>query len=234
MSAYQRMIMSLSPACYLPLDETTGSTAADRSGNARNGTYNGSPSLGSRRILGKVACNFDGTDDYVSIPGTGLDPNTFTYFASVILDALPSGGAVVSEDYPGGSNVVDAIGFSSGAADGGVSGTTMYAGRYPNPAWVGRVFSTQPTAGVLFWVGYRNNAGTCQPFFNGVTSGATFAGGGSFAARTTNYLMKRWDGSGTNNYADGAMRDYVFYNAALTDAQMLALYNEFLRSGVSY
>lgn len=57
---------------YWKLDETGGTTAADSSGNSRNGTYSG-PTLNSTPFTdGSPAPSFDGVNDYVNVYGTSL------------------------------------------------------------------------------------------------------------------------------------------------------------------
>lgn len=58
-------VLADSPAGFWPLDETSGTTAADLSGNGRDGTYTGSYSLGS--AVGSLP-GVDLTGGYVSIP----------------------------------------------------------------------------------------------------------------------------------------------------------------------
>lgn len=69
--------------------DVSGTTAYDRSGQGNNGTLTNSP----RAIRGKLgqALNFDGADDYVSVPTSGIFDVTTqaTYSAWVKLVALP-------------------------------------------------------------------------------------------------------------------------------------------------
>jgi hypothetical protein len=59
-----------SPIVYWKLEEASGTTAADSSGNGRNGTYSGSPSLGATAgpVPGGTAMTLDGVNDCVTIP----------------------------------------------------------------------------------------------------------------------------------------------------------------------
>jgi len=58
---------------YFPLDEESGSTATDVSGNSNDGTYNGPTLAATTGILGADTPSFDGTDDYVEYPTIGID-----------------------------------------------------------------------------------------------------------------------------------------------------------------
>src|SRR4051812_44757237 len=74
MSPYVRTILDDLPLAYWRLGELSGTSAADSSGNAHNGTYAGTFGLGQ---AGGVACDndpaakFDGSTSWVSIPALG-------------------------------------------------------------------------------------------------------------------------------------------------------------------
>jgi len=68
--SYSSEVLADSPVGYWRLEETTGATAADSSGNARDGTYTGSPTLGvpgALAISTNKATTFNGTTQYVAI-----------------------------------------------------------------------------------------------------------------------------------------------------------------------
>ncbi|MFC7202852.1 LamG-like jellyroll fold domain-containing protein [Haloferax namakaokahaiae] len=67
---------------YLPLNDNSLSTATDISGNGNDGTYNGTPTLNDWQFLSDGYAGFDGSDDYVRVPG--------------VLDTIPSGGWTIS------------------------------------------------------------------------------------------------------------------------------------------
>jgi hypothetical protein len=80
MGALQKQIVLDSPAFLWTLDELSGTTARDTSGNGRHDTYNGSPSLASKLIIpGLPKCwDPDASNDYINLaydaalaPGTG-------------------------------------------------------------------------------------------------------------------------------------------------------------------
>lgn len=70
MTAYDDTVLALNPVVYLKFDETSGTTASDSSGNGNDGTYNGGVTLGAAGPAERngVAAQFDGIDDYVSVP----------------------------------------------------------------------------------------------------------------------------------------------------------------------
>lgn len=92
---------------YLPLNENTGSSVADGSGNGNTGTWNGT--LGSQwtpGVFGFSAGNFNGSDNFVdcgSPSNLGLSGNQpFTLCAWIKMTGLNLDGAVVA--YGGAAN----------------------------------------------------------------------------------------------------------------------------------
>lgn len=65
MSILLRQMALDSPLGLWPLDETSGTTAFDRSGNGRNGTYTGGCTLGGALNQFPRSVLFDGTSGYV-------------------------------------------------------------------------------------------------------------------------------------------------------------------------
>lgn len=67
-SVYSAVVMTDAPVAFWKLNETSGTTATDSSGNGHNGTYTGSPTLNqSGPFNGIKAVDFDGVDDFVSV-----------------------------------------------------------------------------------------------------------------------------------------------------------------------
>jgi hypothetical protein len=71
-SGYTTEVAADSPKLYLKLAESSGTSAADSSGNAHNGTYTGSPSFGQTGLPGPgdTATLFDGVDDSIQVNDT--------------------------------------------------------------------------------------------------------------------------------------------------------------------
>ena len=70
--SYASEVQNDDPLGYWRLAETSGTAAADASGNGRSGTYVNGPTLGAPSLLtgdpGNASASFDGTNDHVSIP----------------------------------------------------------------------------------------------------------------------------------------------------------------------
>ena len=66
-SGYDAVVLADSPAGYWKMDETSGSTVVDYSGNDRHGTYFNSPTLAADGAL------FNGTNQYATFPHAAFD-----------------------------------------------------------------------------------------------------------------------------------------------------------------
>lgn len=66
-ATYDSTILADAPAGYWKLDETSGTTAADSSGNGRDGSYVASPTLSAG------GCTLNGSSQYVSVPDNAFD-----------------------------------------------------------------------------------------------------------------------------------------------------------------
>jgi hypothetical protein len=79
---YDELIIETLPLTYLPLNESSGTTAADGSGNGRTGTYTNGPVLGSAGLLAGLSdtsVTLDGINDYIAIgDSAGFDSAHFT------------------------------------------------------------------------------------------------------------------------------------------------------------
>ena len=106
---YSSSVLADSPLAYWRLGESSGSTAADASGNGRTGSFLNTPTLGAGGALtsdSNTAVGFNGTDEYVTVPyAAALNPAQVTVEAW----AYPTGGqgtfrsVVTSRDYAPGN-----------------------------------------------------------------------------------------------------------------------------------
>jgi hypothetical protein len=98
-SDYSAAIRNEAPVSWWRLGEASGTRAADQMGR-NTGTYNGGPSLGAVGLLASDrdrAATFDGVNDHVATPGTGLAPGSgLSLEAWVRPTSLPAGGQFAS------------------------------------------------------------------------------------------------------------------------------------------
>jgi len=101
---------------YWPLNEDSGSTSYDFSGNGYDGTLNG-PTQSQTGLLGTSAYSFDGADDYIS-PPVVTEPgesDRVTLAVWVNMSPLSSRGMhVSSRDEAGGGGTCYSLGTDSG------------------------------------------------------------------------------------------------------------------------
>jgi hypothetical protein len=68
-------VLADQPIGYWRLGETSGTTAADSSGNQRSGTYVNAPTLGAASLLSSdpnASVRLNGTNQYVEVPNAGV------------------------------------------------------------------------------------------------------------------------------------------------------------------
>jgi hypothetical protein len=99
--SYSSEVLADSPFIYLHLNETSGTNAADSSGNGRNGTYNGTVTLnraGRIHDSGSAAAQLDGSTGYISCPSTGVPTGnaSFTQEIWVKLNGTGATGVIIA------------------------------------------------------------------------------------------------------------------------------------------
>ncbi|MEX8056662.1 family 43 glycosylhydrolase [Microbacterium sp. 16-032] len=201
-----------------PLDETFGTVARDTSGNGRNATFEGGPTL-----AGADGVRLDGNDDDVKLPNDilkGLD--SITVSTDVIVRPEQSGNYFIW----GLGNTTDWYGNGYLFATGNPARTGIALGN-----WTTEQKAESTTAlerGVWKKLTYTLDAAskTSRMYIDGVqiaentntTSLPSMIGGGT---TTANYL-------GRSNYTPdkrlaGSLRDFRIYNRALTATEVKGL-----------
>lgn len=85
--SYLSEVLADSPLGYWRLDETSGTTLADSSGNSETGSYINSPTLGQPSLLltdPATSVNFNGTNQYATIAGAAW-MNVTDYSAEILV-----------------------------------------------------------------------------------------------------------------------------------------------------
>jgi Concanavalin A-like lectin/glucanases superfamily/Bacterial Ig domain len=78
-TSYDQAVLADSPAAYWRLGESSGTAAADASGNANGGSYTGGVTLGAQPLIddANTSAGFDGADDRMNFSdSTSLSPTT--------------------------------------------------------------------------------------------------------------------------------------------------------------
>lgn len=222
--AYDRMVFAKAPRFYYRLDDTSGTTARDFSGNALHGTYNGTPALASRTVGGWTVADWDGTNDYVSSPNiTTTGWAGVTAECWVVWDAVQTGTGYFSQVHTGSS---DAITLEVGTV-GSINTTNYMVGRYTGSAWTEANSGAALTTGVVHHlVGTITSAGAIVAYLDGVQVATASA---TFVADTEGwYIGRRHDTSttgGAQPYFNGAIARAALYDRALTAVEVLEHYS---------
>ncbi|MDD5518383.1 MAG: LamG domain-containing protein [Candidatus Omnitrophica bacterium] len=201
------------PVGWWKMDEPTGITVKDWSGNNNNGTVSNG-GYGATSTDGKIgkALFFDGTDDYVSIPDSIVDlSGDFTVGLWVAISGVPDTGTnsrvfslVDGADnlemviYPGGN-----VGYRLNGTSWASSGQVLIP---QDNIWHYYVLKSENGVGTI----YVDNKEISLPS-SGITSDASFSAIGS-GYQTTTYNTK------------GKIDDVRIYNYARTAEQITADY----------
>ena len=86
LGTYSEEILARSPLGYWPMDDTSGTTCDDDSGNAADGTYTGTPTFNDGSIrpdAGGTSVRFDGLTEMVTVPWQFMDELTVVFHVTV-------------------------------------------------------------------------------------------------------------------------------------------------------
>jgi beta-xylosidase len=199
---------------YLAFNESSGTTAADSTGNGWTGTLVNSPSW----VAGKYnnAVDLSGTSQYVTLPtGVVNGLSNFTIAVWVNLDAASSWSRVFdfgtgTGNYmfltPNSSAGAVRFAITSGSGEQQINGAAVLA----TNAWAHVAVTLQNGLGVLYVNGVevgRNSAMTVTP--------------SSLGATTQNYIGKsQW----SDPYLNGRVDELRIYADALSATEVAALY----------
>lgn len=212
-SYYDGVILADTPVAFWPLNETTGTTATDATGNGHDGTYTGGFMLGETGIGdGETAVALDGATGYVDVPAsTDFQPAAFSWefwakFIGGPADMIGIGSFVTGN--------VD--GFYGEVNTPTPSRATFGLGTNAGPA----IISTENTvAGEWFYIAGTWDGSTMILYINAAVAGSA------------SYLTSPWvgtpdlilgAGNGLQVPLDGSLAKCAIYNYALTPDQIIA------------
>jgi hypothetical protein len=212
-TSYSDAVLFKKPTIYYRMNEASGTTAIDSSGNGYNGTYGGSPVLQKTGGIESSAVEFDGTSAYVqSINGAIVNVPAFTSEAWI--------------------NLVDTIDrrdiADNGNASGWVSVIGPGTGKVIVETYAGSWNHLESTQSIIpnQWyhiVVSRSGTGVGKIYINGVLDGQS-----SSLAMTLNsstYLTIGKPYGQNIFYMKGLMDEYAFYNRELTSDEILENYS---------
>lgn len=215
------------------LDETSGSTIADSSGNSNNGTWTDGANndVTEETLAGQngTAIDFDGADNIITVPHAAtLDISSgYTVSSWVYFDSTQTGGifpAIISKNNSGGWGSGWVLGRSS--AGGNISGGKVRLAVYhnrdinvPNAAYSNWIYPVDTWNYVtVSWDGNNVNY-----YLNGVlleTEIITTPPDTGSGDLNIGYGRANWYSA----YHDGQIDDVRLYDRALSDTEIAALY----------
>lgn len=194
---------------YWKFDETSGTTAYDSSGNGKDGIVNGAVWTTGGKSNG--ALDFDGVDDYVSLPNI-VNPSAtnFTATAWVKLDSsFGSNQTILQQEGTSGRGWLYRTTNTGQLSSFLGNATTSSTGVINTGAW--------------YYVAVVLNGGTIQLYLNGQPDGSATR---TMESSTGNMRVGRHKNSSTNNEEwDGIIDQVRIYDRALTITEIQNLYN---------
>lgn len=223
------VILADTPDAYWQLNETAGTTADNQGagGSSIDGTYQNGPTLNQAALYtgGGPSVQFDGSNDYISIPDSALINTVAVSVRTVelVFNADTTAGRQVLYEEGGGTNAMtiyidagqihfEAVDNSSGPYGPFNISTAITAGQTYHAAFV--LDSPNNT-----FTGYLDAAvvGT------GVTNGTMNAHSGDIgigAQNNANYYHDGPNGAALTNHFQGRISDVALHNAALLQSDL--------------
>jgi hypothetical protein len=201
---------SLAPVGCWGFDETSGTTAADASGNANNGTYFGSPVLGAPGVFA-TAVTMDGVNDYVRVADSNsLDVgNAFTLEGWIRRDSTSHSDSFFNK----GANAFQLVALN--AAGGG-----QVLLRKAGVTTVAQSTAGVPADGAFHHVVATKSGSAVHIYIDGADVTQLVAATQVLASNTQPLYFSETSG----DRAQGRFDAFAIYGRALTAAEVAARY----------
>ncbi|HEX4471068.1 MAG TPA: LamG-like jellyroll fold domain-containing protein [Nocardioides sp.] len=222
---YQTAVLADSPTFFWRLQEKSGTTAADTSGNARTATITNTPAFAQTSPITSEPSDVafgTGSNGYLTSTATSTTPTTFSVEAWVKTTST-SGGRL--------------LGFGDGAAGSGSSSTDCQLYLAPNGKVEFGLDDDSPTAlassaavnnGSWHYVvgTYSTSTGAKLYVDGALTASGTLAKPSSFTGRwrAGAESMSGWPSNPTSNYLSGTIDELAVYPSVLSAARITAHY----------
>lgn len=219
---YQGAVLADSPLLYYRLNETSGTTCMDTSGNARNGTYSGGYTLG---ITGAItsdptnkAVNFTGASGKMDVPyGAYMDAASITV-ETWVLSTITGQGPLWDRDKGNGTTSPRVWQFrlSNSKVEfiriGGTGGTiTATSVKSVNDGNWHHVAATYDGSNIRIYIDGALDKTVSAP--------------GAFSGHPAAMSLAVNDASVGAVYLNGVLDEAAYYGTALSGARILAHYN---------
>lgn len=220
---YIQKLVALTPLAYYTCGEPSGATVTDSSGNGRNGTYVGSPTLGAAGIGdGGTAVTLNGSTQYGNVFSAGLaaaingSEGTLACWFKVAAAGVWTDGASRQLVEIGNGTTNRLVLFKSNTAN---LLTAFYrAGSVTKSVNIG----SSSTAWVHLAMTWSAAADQMIAYINGVQSGATQTALGVWGAVPTTALLGAFTAAPSNVW-NGSLAHVVAYPTPLSAANILNL-----------
>lgn len=217
-AGYSAEVLADVPALYWRLGDASGTTASDSSGNGRNGSYVGSPTLGATGLLATdadTAVTFNGSSQYASINyASWMDASTALTIEALIKTSMSGIGAILDRD-PLSSRVYQfrvnsgKLEFIKIGGTGGIVGATSVATVNDNARH--HVAATYDGSNIRLYVDGALDK-TVSAAGNLGTSGARFRVG----------VNNSLNADGSTAFFNGTIDEAAVYNSTLSGARIAA------------
>lgn len=203
---------------YYRLGEPSGTTMNDSSGNGRNGSYSGSPTLGATGLLvgdSDTAVTF-ASGKYATVAyASWMNVTTVTVEATIKLSSMPGSGqraTILSRD-----NEISARAFSFEINDAGKLEGLFFIGG--SPYFV--TGTTTLTTGVIYTVAFKFDGSYAKLYLNGVEDG-TLTHSGSLDTTTGVGIYIGCSPYSNRFPFDGTIDDVSYYGSGLSPTRLSA------------
>lgn len=214
---YQSMTIDEGPECYLPLNESSGTTASDLSGNGRHGTYGSAVTLGSDALVSgetDTSVLFNAaSNNYVQIPDASwMDQDVY----SIEFLVKPTSTAAFRSAFSRYVNTTNRtnlfrVSGSLQASCYANSTTVMDGGAFGSP---GGSFVVDQINHVV--VAVNNSTGYGEVWVNGVRVDSETGTSATLAAITADmYLGCR---NGSSEFWGGKMAHFAYFSHTLSQS----------------
>ncbi|MFB6192945.1 MAG: LamG domain-containing protein [Candidatus Nanohaloarchaea archaeon] len=204
---------------YWPLQEGSGSTAYDFSGNNNDGTVNGSPVAGGTGPLGVSSYSFDGSTDYISLPFRPSGQTAFTVSAWIKLNThklnrIWMHGKDSNYSYSAltvNSSGIPGVSFEDAQSDG-----------------VSASASSSISTGQWYMLTGTFDSGTATMYVDAVQVGSgtnTAVGSVDQIETTSDATTIGRECEFSENFFNGIISDVRLYNRALSASQIQTMYD---------
>lgn len=214
--------LALTPLGYWKLDDPSGTTAADSSGNAHTADLLNTPTLDQDPIFGGASRSmlFNGTNEYVQYD----DTNTFNLFTAwslqVCCQPTSNNGAIFTHRYS--SRVPWCL------MRGAEVSAARFAGGFYNGGWQLATDANDTNLNEPYHLVATYNGTTLKLYINGVEEATSTPSSAQSEGSVDGLRIGgRWDGNPPGStYFTGYISDAAIWNTALSAGDVTTLYGQ--------